>query len=272
MMNTMRNALRTRLPVTRSLLAVVTLFLIMAPSTTRAQRSRTQRPTPQSRSRSSNQRSSEERLKEITMALNDSFISSSGRHFARCHLNSAVWGGYDIKVTVAQGNDAQLLPVGAYVFAIVKGQFSKRSASLEEQPHFNAMATVTREGKVQIPDQEQAFKVGIPFFIKELSFESPEMVQFTVVSNPTTKVSTAHVALEFTSKEGETNISGVMVENAVIGSKEEPQRLRQKMPFELAQKFYLSLVESNDNHCLLSNEVVVEDARKPTKPKSKPKS
>ena len=175
-------------------------------------------------------------------------VEGTVQEYARCNLDAAVWGGYDIKVTVASGYTQDQ---SAHVFSISNGLFSEETSS--ENP--SSPATFEGSGIVKIDDQETAFELGIPFFVTDVTIDG-ETINYTVISNPEISIEFASVSIERRSDSGYTV---VMDTNHPFSSDPRPQHLTYEPSGDPPGKDnYLAiqkLISGTYSACLLSNQV-----------------
>lgn len=111
----------------------------------------------------------------------------AAQEFVLCHLQPAVWGDYDVEIKVSGDYTYDRKP---RTFRLFQGVYFE-----EIVRNINSL-NVHRNGLVQPANKEQAFAKGIPFYITDLVFESPNLVHFTVFSNPNTSVDQAFVRIQ----------------------------------------------------------------------------
>ena len=131
-------------------------------------------------------------LDNITRALNAAVFPSEHWAYARCQLNTAIWGSFGITVSIPQ---ASTVNNQALLFIIQGGILYQQ---IDSSPSPNTRPTVTRNGAninsqagdLFLPDRDAAFAKGVPFWIGDIS-ESQSgdftRVQYTVYSNPSTQ-------------------------------------------------------------------------------------
>jgi len=119
---------------------------------------------------------------EISASLNSLVTNSTARAFSLCHLRAAVWGGYDVTVSVGKAatSDGQgrRFVIGQGVFAVV---IDNTISDLASTPS-------VRAGRIYIPAKEAAFDMGVPFYISDVTLDG-STVNYTVHSNPTSSTS-----------------------------------------------------------------------------------
>jgi hypothetical protein len=147
-------------------------------------------------------------------------------------------------------------------FRIEKGRLS--IAPSAEGP--GQAIAVRRWGHVDLSSPEAAFAFGVPFFIGDVAFESPEVIRYTVTSNPAIDIQRAAARLELR-REAE-GIGGFLTTAEVIEtpkplrSQAQPQRRewRGGRYGDPSRTTLLSIVGGTPmgERCLLSNEVRLE--------------
>jgi hypothetical protein len=175
--------------------------------------------------------------------------AGSIQEYALCNLDAAVWGGYDVTLTVGSGYTKNS---SAHVFKISQGVFSDEVGSANP----GAPATVEGRGIVKIDDQTTAFERGVPFFITDVTFDGTSKLSFTVVSNPKVSVEYVSAGVESIS---DTFYSATIDTPHSFSSSSEPQHLT----FELGNQkpgkgSYLSIlkpISGTYSTCLKSNQV-----------------
>ena len=189
----------------------------------------------------------------VTEAVSKLVEDLSVRQFALCHLQAALWGGYDVEVQVGRGTtvDDQ-----SHIFRMSESKFSDEISS---ESMGGQLATVEGKGVVLIGSQEEAFEKGIPFYITDVVFETPVLFNYTVVSNPNTSVDNAFPRIVMI---GEITRSEVVQKLEPLSSNPEPQRhsWEPNGPLDGSRKTYLSILtlDVGDIRCLASNEVYLE--------------
>ena len=120
---------------------------------------------------------------EVSASLNSLVTNSGARAFALCHLRAAVWGGYD--VTVSVGKAATLDGQGRN-FVIAKGIFS---VVIDNTISDLASTPIQRAGRIYMPTKEAAFVMSVPFYISDVTMDG-STVNYTVHSNPASSTRT----------------------------------------------------------------------------------
>jgi len=172
----------------------------------------------------------------------------SAQEFVLCHLQPAIWGAYDVEIKVSGNYTFDRKP---RVFRLFRGVFS------EEIERNIKSLKVHRNGLVQLGSKEETFARGIPFYITDLVFESPNLVHFTVFSNPNTSVEHAFVRIQQFRK----GKSGYQSKLEIVNVREplsvytSSQRCTIKV--DTYEGWILSIVKSHGTQfcCLISNEV-----------------
>jgi hypothetical protein len=190
-----------------------------------------------------------ERVNERVAAL---VVGESVQAFARCNLDAAVWGGYDIKVTVASSYTTDQSP---HVFSIINGVFSDESST--EDP--SSRATYEGSGFVEIEDQETTFELGIPFFVTDVTFDGDSTLNYTVISNPNVSVEGVFLTIEQRSA----SMYSVTYDARVpFRSDPEPQQFSYTLGDETPREgSYLAIqkyISGTNNLCLQSNHVSLD--------------
>jgi len=175
-------------------------------------------------------------------------VSDKGgvQEFVRCNLDAAVWGNYDIKVSVASGYTKDAT---AYFFAIDNGIFSEGILSQYQ----GSPAFTEGSGVVEIDDQKMAFDLGIPFFISGVTYDGKSAINFTVNLNPEATVEDARMGIETKSE----SFFSITIKPFT------PSSDAQKLTFDLGdgkleKGMYLSIlnqISGTNNFCLLSNQI-----------------
>ena len=191
---------------------------------------------------------------EINASVADVILAGSIQEYTRCSLDAAIWGNYDIKVTVSSGytNDKS-----AHFFTIDHGVFSQGTAS--EEP--SSDATTNGTGIVKIDDQESAFDLGIPFFITDVTYDGKSTLNLTVVTNPKNTIGHASIALE------EFQASSRTITFKPFTPSPKPQKLTFDVGDKVLEKgMYLLILKEishTDGLCLLSNQVDLGSLKSP---------
>lgn len=171
------------------------------------------------------------------------------QEYALCNLDAAVWGAYDVTLTVASGYTKNS---SAHIFTISKGVFSDSVSSTNP----DSPATVQGRGIVKIDDQKTAFERGVPFFITDVTFDGTSKLNFTVFSNPKVSVEYVSAGLELIS---DTSYTAVVDAPHPFSSKSEPQHLTFQLSGQKPGKgSYLSIlkpISGTYSTCLKSNQV-----------------
>jgi len=189
---------------------------------------------------------------------------SETQRFVTCNLQAAIWGEYDVKIEV----DASKTSDGrSLMFLISNGKFSKVTIPYA----VDREATAERSNRVvSIGSQKEAFKKGLPFYVAEVSFETPTLLHYTVVSNPEISINDAHARVWlFIVKvdDGQPyNVYSQYFDTQPLSSSAQPQNRTWKLgkPIELGsstQPYFSIITFSNRpgyvNSCLVSNEVLL---------------
>jgi hypothetical protein len=172
----------------------------------------------------------------------------SAQEFVLCHLQPAIWGDYDVEIKVSGDYTFDRKP---RVFRLFRGVFSEDIAR-----NINSLK-VHRNGLVQLGNKEEAFANGIPFYITDLVFEPPNLVHFTIFSNPDSSVDQAFVRIQQFRK----GKSGYQSRLEIVNVRE-PLSLyvssqRCTIKVDTYEGWILSVVRSHSTKfcCLISNEV-----------------
>lgn len=187
-------------------------------------------------------------LEEVSAAVEE-HISGVRKEWILCLLRAAVWGEYDITVDVSSGDTNDEQP---RVFSIQDGEFR---VSVVDGPF--GSTTAKFEGHVEIANEEEAFAKGVPFFIKDVVFEPPETLHYTVVSNPGKPVEEAFARLKSI---GELTQVEIVESTRPLSSDTEPQ----ERTFQAGQldrpdrKTLFGIVTDSQLRCLSSNEIHLE--------------
>lgn len=156
-------------------------------------------------------------------------------------------GRYDVQVEVGTGTvDGK--PV---IYEVKSSRFSSHAGG-------GSTVGVTRSGTVQISDQEEAFKRGVPFFIYDVKVQ-PTGIQYTVASNPRIAIDGAVARIE---------VAGDRIRYEIMNTPKpfSSQAELQKRFFERSGPFdgkallsVVTLIDQN-NGCTASNEVDLASA------------
>ncbi len=186
-------------------------------------------------------------VESITSVVRD----DSAQEFVLCHLQPAIWGDYDVEIEVSGDYTFDRKP---RIFRLFRGVFSE-----ETEQNVNSLK-VNRNGLVQMGSKEEAFARGIPFYITDLVFESPNLVHFTVFSNPNSMVEHAFVRIQQFRK----GKSGYQSKLEIVNVRE-PLSLytssqRCTIKVDTYEGWILSIVKSHGTQfcCLISNEVPLQ--------------
>lgn len=186
-------------------------------------------------------------VESITNVIRD----DSAQEFVLCHLQPAFWGDYDVEIKVSGDYTFDRKP---RVFRLFRGVFS------EDVEQNVKSLKVHRNGLVQMESKEEAFARGIPFYITDLVFESPNLVHFTVYSNPNSMVEHAFVRIQQFRK----GRAGYQSKLEIVNVRE-PLSLytssqRCTIKVDTYEGWILSIVRSHGTQfcCLISNEVPLQ--------------
>ncbi len=112
---------------------------------------------------------------EVAATVAQVVPEGTAREMTLCKLQSALWGGYDVRVHITMATDG--LP---YLFALEDGGF-RRVVDLEPRPGPNRFE---RTGRVGARSAEDAFRRGLPFFLAADAPAGAGQVAFAVHANP----------------------------------------------------------------------------------------
>ena len=175
----------------------------------------------------------------------------SAQEFVLCHLQPAIWGDYDVEIQVSGDYTFDRKP---RVFRLFRGVFS------EDIARDIKSLKVHRNGLVQLGSKKEAFASGIPFYITDLVLEPPNLVHFTVFSNPDSTVDQGFVRIQQFRK----GKSGYQSRLEIVNVRE-PLSLyvssqRCTIKVDTYEGWILSVVRSHGTKfcCLISNEVPLQ--------------
>jgi len=194
------------------------------------------------------------RVEELNAQVADIVLEGGIQQYVRCSLDAAVWGSYDITVTVSSSYTKDKK---AQFFSIDHGVFTNGIAS--KAPSYSASSEGT--GVVNIDDQTTAFELGIPFFITDVTYDGKSKLNFTVVTSPKNTIDHASMVLQ------EFNASSYSFTFSPFTPSSKPQKLE----FDLGDKelktgMYLAIlrqISHTDGLCLLSNQVDLGSLKSP---------
>ena len=190
------------------------------------------------------------RLRERLSAL---MRPGAPRDFVLCNLEPALWGGhYSASVQIAGRylNDGR-----GRVLTTADGQLSEA-----EKSDAHSISS-KREGKVVIDSPEEAFARGLPFFVKDVTWNERDGVHFTAVSNPKVTITGAMGHLvTVKNEEGFVSSMDVSDEPRKFNSAQAPQARIMKVDVTGKEVFSLVTLTGNSNPCLVSNEVELASA------------
>ena len=188
-------------------------------------------------------------VETVTAALTQAVSNTTNRTFAICQLQAAIWGGYNVRVTMPRSST---VANQATIFRITDGVFYQEP---NPSPSGSTAADAVREGSVFLPSRDAAFARGVPFWIGDVQFTNPTTISYTVHSNPTASVPRA-----FASVESLSDIIRVQIVDTPgpFGTAPQPQTktFTLSSAINASRENYLSAVTgSSGNYCVMSNEV-----------------
>jgi hypothetical protein len=176
------------------------------------------------------------------------------RNYATCQLRSGIWGDYRTTVEVDGTVTTDKKPRS---FRVEKGRlFVATEASGPAQA-----VAVRRWGQVQFASAEEAFAKGAPFFIRDVAFQPPDVITYTVVSNPAQPIDRAVARLELRREADDTggflSHAEIIETPKPLHSTAEPQARVWKGWTHSSSPTLLSIVRGSAmaERCLLSNEI-----------------
>ncbi len=180
--------------------------------------------------------------------------------YAGCQLRAAIWGNYGIRVFMPA---ASTVGNRALIFQIARGILYQLN---DPTSNPNVFPTVSRDGRVYLPDRAAAFAKGVPFWIGDVSFtpsaSGSVRIGYTVYSNPSVTLGfevTIFDVFESTEVSGMlTTINRVIYNRFASGS--EPQTFTGALagfaaPALARDDHLYAATGSNSLVCPLSNEV-----------------
>lgn len=196
----------------------------------------------------------------VKEAVSKLVTDTSAREYILCHLQPAFWGAYDMEVGVA--GDYTTDKKG-HVLRVNNGRFTN-----ELDPAASSI-TVSRKRIVLLKSQEEAFAKGVAFYVSDVIFEPPNLLRYTVTSNPTVSVKRALARIQSVSLGSGGYTSNIEIVDRPSPFSSSPQPQKRTMRGGIGKEDVLSIVTltGNQDRCLCSNEVPLESLAGSAKPK-----